>query len=121
MTGPRRARGDRERGAVTVEFAVALPVVAVVVAAGIAGVVVVDGQGRLQSAAASAARAFGRGDETGGRSVLDRAAAGSVRIERAAGIVCVRATRSAGSGPFAGIAVEGRACAVDEQAAGGPP
>jgi Flp pilus assembly protein TadG len=119
VTTARPARTDRERGAVTVEFAVALPVVAVVVAAGMAGVVVVDGQGKLQSATATAARAFGRGDDAGGRGVLERAAAGSVSVERAAGIVCVQADRAAGSGPFAGLAVHGSACAVDERSDGG--
>jgi Flp pilus assembly protein TadG len=119
MTGT-TARGDGERGSVSVEFAVALPVVAVVLASGIAGVVVVDGQGRLQAAAATAARAIGRGDEAAGHTALDRTAAASVRVDRAPGIVCVSLGRAAGRGPFAGLRVQGEACAVDEGAGARP-
>jgi Flp pilus assembly protein TadG len=114
MTRTTARRDPGERGSVTVEFAVALPVVAVVLASGIAGVVVVDGQGRLQAAAATAARAVGRGDEASGHAALRRAGAASVRVDRAPGLVCVSAGRGAGRGPFADLHVEGSACAVDE-------
>ncbi|WIB13070.1 TadE family protein [Curtobacterium sp. MCPF17_052] len=75
----------RDRGSVTVEFALALPVFAVVLAAAIAGVMAVDGQGRLQTAAAVAARALARGDDPAARQALERADAGTVRVERAGG------------------------------------
>jgi hypothetical protein len=104
-----------ERGSVTVEFAVALPVVAVVLAAGIGGVMVVDAQGRLQAGVVTAARAFGRGDDAAGRRALETADAGSVRIDRSRGLVCVRAGRAAGNGPFAPLELRGSACSVDEQ------
>jgi Flp pilus assembly protein TadG len=117
-----RLRLDREqeRGSVTVEFALALPVVAVVLAAGIAGVVAVDGQGRLQTAAAVAARAVARGDDLAARHTLEQADAESVRVEHAAGLVCVHAGRAAGSGPFSGIVLQGDSCAVDEADAARP-
>ena len=110
-----------ERGSVTVEFALALPVVAVVLAAGIAGVMAVDGQGRLQTAAAVAARAFARGDDPAARRTLEQAAAGTVHVERAAGLVCVHAGRPAGTGPFSDIVLRGSGCAVDEVDAGDRP
>ncbi|MBM7474919.1 hypothetical protein [Curtobacterium herbarum] len=100
------------------EFALALPVVAVVLAVGIAGVVAVDGQGRLQTAAAVAARAAARGDDPAARQSLEQADAESVRVERAAGLVCVHAGRPAGTGPFSGIVLRGDSCAVDEAAEG---
>ncbi|PZE68158.1 MULTISPECIES: TadE family protein [unclassified Curtobacterium] len=112
-------RRPGERGSVTAEFAVTLPVVAVVLAAGIAGVLIVDGQGRLQSAAITAARAFGRGDDAAGRDALRTAAAGSVRVDRVRGMVCVHVGRAAGSGPFAGVGLRGDACSVDERADAG--
>ncbi|PYY37282.1 TadE family protein [Curtobacterium sp. MCBD17_030] len=104
----------RDRGSVTVEFALALPVFAVVLAAAIAGVMAVDGQGRLQTAAAVAARAFARGDDPAARRALERADAGTVRVERAGGLVCVRAGRPAGAGPFSDVVLQGSGCAVDE-------
>jgi hypothetical protein len=115
VSSGRRGAAAGERGSVTVEFAVALPVVAVVLAAGIGGVAVVDTQGRLQAAAVTAARAFGRGDDAAGRRVLETADAGSVRVDRARGLVCVRAGRAAGRGPFAALELRGSACSVDEQ------
>jgi Flp pilus assembly protein TadG len=111
----------QERGSVTVEFAVALPVVAMVLAAGIAGVVVVDRQGRLQAAAAVAARAFARGDDTAAERALEQAAGGAVRVDRTAGLVCVHTGRPAGTGPFADVVLRGSGCAVDEADAGDPP
>ncbi|PYY40770.1 TadE/TadG family type IV pilus assembly protein [Curtobacterium sp. MCPF17_046] len=113
---PRRARPPAgERGSVTVEFAVALPVVAAVLAAGIGGVRVVDTQGRLQAAAVTAARAFGRGDDDAGRRALRTAGAGSFRIDHTQGLVCVHAGRAAGRGPFAALVLRGSACSVDER------
>ncbi len=74
----------------TVEFAVALPVVAIVLTALVAAVLVVDAQGRLQLAAATAARAIGRDDEHQGRSAADRIAPGVSVVVRSDGdLVCV--------------------------------
>ncbi|PZE85036.1 pilus assembly protein [Curtobacterium sp. MCBD17_032] len=104
-----------ERGAVTAEFAVALPVVAVVLAVGVGGVAVVDAQGRLQAAAVTAARAIGRGDDAAGRRALRTAGAASVRVVRPSGLVCVHAARAAAQdGPFAALELRGSACSVDE-------
>ncbi|ROP60313.1 TadE family type IV pilus minor pilin [Curtobacterium sp. ZW137] len=103
-----------DRGAVTVEFAVALPAVAVVLTLAVAGVLLVDAQGRLQVAAATAARAWGRDDDAAGRSAVDRLAPGAVvGVTRADGLVCVTVTRGTGSGPFAGLTLRGTGCAAD--------
>ena len=96
----------------TVEFAVALPVVAIVLTALVAAVLVVDAQGRLQLAAATAARAIGRDDESQGRSAADRIAPGVSVVVRSDGdLVCVDATRG-GTGPFAALPLTATGCAA---------
>lgn len=106
-------RGSDERGAVTVEFAVALPVLAVVVSLGIGGVVLVDGQGRLQSAAATAARAYGRDDDAAARAALAGIAPGATSsVTRSDELVCVVAERRSGPGPLAAITLRGASCAA---------
>jgi len=97
---------------VSVEFAVALPVVVLVLTTLVAAVLVVDGLGRLHLAAASVARAEGRGDSdargAAERSVPDAA----VTVHRDAGLVCVTLDRR-GSGPFAVLPLSVTECAVD--------
>jgi hypothetical protein len=58
----RSRSGEPERGSVTAEFAVALPAIALVLAASLASVHAVALQVRLSDAAADAARALGRGE-----------------------------------------------------------
>jgi Flp pilus assembly protein TadG len=97
---------------VTVEFAVALPVVAIVLTALVAAVLVVDAQGRLQLAAATAARAIGRDDESQGRSAADRIVPGVSVVVRSDGdLVCVDATRG-GTGPAAALPLTATGCAA---------
>ncbi|MDT0232373.1 TadE family type IV pilus minor pilin [Curtobacterium sp. BRB10] len=96
----------------TVEFAVALPVVALVLTALVAAVIVVDAQGRLQLAAATAARAVGRDDERQGRSAADRIVPGvSIVVRSDDDMVCVDATRG-GAGPFAALPLTATGCAL---------
>ncbi|MCS5523505.1 pilus assembly protein [Curtobacterium flaccumfaciens pv. oortii] len=96
----------------TVEFAVALPVVAIVLTALVAAVLVVDAQGRLQLAAATAARVIGRDDESQGRSVADRIVPGVSVVVRSDGdLVCVDATRGA-TGPAAALPLTATGCAA---------
>ncbi|MBF4613725.1 TadE family type IV pilus minor pilin [Curtobacterium sp. VKM Ac-1376] len=96
----------------TVEFAVALPVVALVLTTLVAAVLVVDGQGRLQLAAATAARAIGRGDDADGRAAAARIAPGvSIAVRSDDGLVCVDATRG-GTGPFAALPLSATGCAA---------
>jgi hypothetical protein len=97
---------------VTVEFAVALPVVALVLTTLVAAVLVVDGQGRLQTAAATAARAVGRGDDAAGRAAASRIVPGvSITVRSDGDLVCVDATRS-GKGPFAALPLRASGCAA---------
>ncbi|MBA8991780.1 hypothetical protein FHW23_003058 [Curtobacterium pusillum] len=97
----------------SVEFAVVLPVVALVLTSLVAAVLVVDGLGRLQLAAATAARAIGRGDDDGGRAAAERLAPGaSIAVHRAGEVVCVEVARG-GTGPFSALPLRAAGCAVD--------
>lgn len=93
----------------TVEFAVVLPVVALVLTALVAAVLVVDGLGRLQLAASSAARALGRGDDDAARTVVARVGA-VLTVRRDAGLVCAEVS-AAGTGPVAAVPRRATACA----------
>lgn len=98
----------------TVEFAVVLPAVALVLVGLVAAVLVVDGLGRVQLAASAAARSFGRGDDAAARAAVDRIAPGAaVSVRRSDGLVCVEATRP-GRGPFAAVPVRASGCALDD-------
>jgi len=99
-----------ERGAVTAEFAVALPAVLIVLAlgAGVLGSAVTTL--RVQQLTAEAARLLGRGDE-GALSRLAEAGA-SASVERGGGVVCVRASVPVPLGlPLPPASA--RACALD--------
>lgn len=98
----------------SVEFAVVLPVVALVLTSLVAAVFVVDGLGRLQVAATTAARAFGRGDDAGGRAAAARLAPGTtIAVRRSDAVVCVEVAR-AGTGPFAAVPLRAIGCAAED-------
>lgn len=107
-----RTMPTAERGAVTVEFAVTLPVVALVVTTAVIGVLMVDTQGRLQLAAATASRALGRGDEPGAQAALSALAPGATSaVTRRDDLVCVALERHP-AGPLP-VVLRGAACAAD--------
>ncbi|RUQ00208.1 hypothetical protein [Curtobacterium sp. HSID17257] len=103
----------RDRGSVTVEFAVGLPLVALVLVSLVAGVVVVDRVGRLQSVAGTASRALGRGDDRGADAALAAAAAAGVssRVRQEHGLVCVDVQATSG-GPFSVLPLRATGCAA---------
>ncbi|WP_353828622.1 TadE family type IV pilus minor pilin [Agromyces sp. SYSU T0242] len=97
----------------TAEFAVALPAIALVLAAALASVHAVAVQVRLGDAAADAARALGRGESAG---IAAGIAAHHVRGAGFASFddgpfVCARITGSAG-GVLAALQLEAEACAL---------
>ncbi len=107
MTG---ARLD-ERGAVTAEFAVALPAVVIVLALCVGVLGSAATAVRVQHASSEAARLLGRGDEAGALAAVG-AVGGTASVGRHDGLVCVDA-----SAPVM-IAVplppvSARACALD--------
>lgn len=99
-----------ERGAVTAEFAVALPAVVVVLALGVGILGSAAATVRLQHAVTESARLLGRGDADALAGVADRG--GSASVERQDGLVCVAAVAPVPGGlPLS--AVTARACALD--------
>ncbi|QCR43956.1 hypothetical protein C1N91_10860 [Curtobacterium sp. SGAir0471] len=101
-----------DRGSVTVEFAVALPLVALVLVSLVAGVVLADRVGRLQAVAGAAARALGRGDDPAADAALAAAAGATSRVRHADGLVCVD-VQGASAGPFSVLPLHATGCAAD--------
>ena len=127
---PRGRRSRRcQRGAVTAELALALPLLLAVTTALVWLVAVAIGQVRTVDAARETARALARGDDQGTAvAVGERVAPGAVEItvSRQGDRVVVRA-RGRMSGPgglfgsLPGAHLEAEAVAVVEEAAGGEP
>lgn len=82
--------GDRERGAVTAEVAVALPIVVLVLAACLGGLGLAAAHLRAQDAAADAARLLGRGESNStAQQHVSRVAPGAqLSLSRPNGLVC---------------------------------
>lgn len=97
----------------TAEFAVALPAIALVLAACLASVQLVAEQVRLTDAAADAARSLGRGEsQPDAAAIADRIAAGAalaVSVEEP--FVCVTLS-SSGGGFLGAIELRAESCAV---------
>ncbi|MCI9858699.1 TadE family type IV pilus minor pilin [Microbacterium proteolyticum] len=99
-----------DRGAVTAEFAVALPAVIIVLALGVGVLGSAAATVRLQHAATEAARLLGRGDTDALVGIAETG--GTASVERHDGLVCVAAVAPVPAGP-ALPAVTARACALD--------
>lgn len=97
----------------TAEFAVALPAIALVLAACLASVQLVAQQVRLTDAAADAARALGRGESTAeAGAIADRVSGGAALAVAEEGVfVCVTLLAS-GGGLLAAIELTAESCAV---------
>jgi len=98
---------------VTAELAVALPAIALVLAACLASVQLVAQQVRLTDAAADVARALGRGEsEASARTIADRVSGGSRLASWNEGpFVCV-ALSAPGAGVLAAIELRAESCAL---------
>lgn len=126
MTIPVHRRSRSERGAVTAELALGLPLLLAVTVALVWLVAVAIGQARTVDAARETARALARGDDQAGAVALgERVAPGAVRITvmRQGDRVVVRATgRMAGPGglfgSLPGVRLDAEAVALLEDDAG---
>ncbi|GAA3329932.1 hypothetical protein HP467_08310 [Curtobacterium albidum] len=97
----------------TVEFAVALPAVVLVLVTLVAGVVLVDRVGSMQAAAGAAARALGRGDQAAADRLVREGAPGTVAtVRHADGTVCVDLAGRAG-GPLSAVPLTATGCAAE--------
>lgn len=95
------------------EFAVVLPAVAVVLTLLVAAVVAIDRQGTLQLAAATAARAAGRGDEEAAAAAVASVPGASASHRTQAGLVCVELAVPA-PGVFAAVVLRATGCAAEQ-------
>ena len=109
-----RLRGDR--GMVTAELAMALPVLIIVLAAGLAAVTVVSQRVRAEDAAREAARAAARGDAAAAQRLVNQIAPGaSVSMSQSADRTTARVSmvvHPLGAGPA--LTVDARAVAATE-------
>lgn len=104
-----------ERGSVTVELALALPAVALLLAAVLVLTSAAVGQLRCADAARAGARAAALGEQpTQVRAVAERVAGGSaaIGIDAHDGWVTVSVSRPVGAGPFAGAPLRAHASAI---------
>jgi Flp pilus assembly pilin Flp len=105
-----------ERGGVAAEFAVALPAVALVLAACLGAVGVGSQSVRLQDAAADAARGLGRGESTGAVAARVDGAVPGAQLEswRSGDLVCARLSVEArGAASLALLRLGAESCALD--------
>jgi hypothetical protein len=104
----------RDRGSVTVEFAVALPVIAAVLGVVPASVVLAAERVRMDVAAAVVARAVGRGDAAAGAAAQAGLAPGAaLRLSRPDALVCAQLREERRIGFLPAIVLTARGCAAD--------
>lgn len=84
-----RVHAQADRGAVTAEVAVTLPVLVLVLVACLGGLLAATDLARLHDVAADAARLLSRGESSVVQHVERALPGASVTIERPAGLVCV--------------------------------
>lgn len=108
----RGALAGGDRGSATVEFALVLPALVLVVAAGVGSLGVAAQAIRLADVAAVAARAEGRDDHASAAAAVGSLPAGARMDVSGGDPVCVRLSARAPLGPVADVVpLEARSCA----------
>lgn len=122
VEGPdRNAHDTRDNGSATVEAAVALSAMVVVLVLGIAAVLAVITQIRLVDAAGAAARLAARGDTDAAQTAVDRLAPDGVRLSISRAGAWTTVSISAPAVPLLpGVRLSARAVAATEGQSGGP-
>ena len=102
-----------ERGSVAAEFAVVVPAAILVLAGCLAALHVTATQVRVQDAAASAARASARGDDTAG--ILRSVPGASLATAPSGDLICASVTMPAAgiAGVLTGLTLSATSCALD--------
>lgn len=109
---PRVLLSYSEAGTVTLEFALVLPAIVLVLAAGVSALGVAAQAIRLADAAGVVARAEARGEPGAGGDAAARLAPGATMSIERGDFVCVRLDRSVALGPIAGaVPLSSRSCA----------
>jgi len=109
-----RRAGD-DRGSVTAEFAIVLPVLVLLIAFGVGALAATSARVRLEDAAADAARLVARGDDRGAAAeAVTRAVDGArLGIDRRDGLVCATASASARVLGDVTVPLSATSCALD--------
>ncbi|MTD17035.1 pilus assembly protein [Nakamurella sp. YIM 132087] len=121
MTATPAGRSRRaDRGGVTVEAALALSSLMVVLVLCLAGLMTVIAQLRISDAAAEAARLAGRGDESGAQAAVAALAPSGASLELGVdGDLVVAVVRASPGSVLSGIRLDARAVAHREESIGG--
>lgn len=109
-----RDRGDRERGSVAAELALALPAVVLTLLLGAGALGAASRQVALQDAAADAARLLGRGEDPGrAQSAVTAAVPGASMSSSLSGdLVCVTASVDVSIGSIVRVPLNASSCAL---------
>ena len=117
----RKPDRDADGGSVTIEAAIGLAVLALVLAACLAGIACLMAQLRCADAAREAARLAGRGDAAAARAVSALAPAGaSLSLSGGGDLVTATVTAAPVGGLLPGVIIEATASAAREPQVSGP-
>ncbi|MDQ1547036.1 MAG: hypothetical protein QOH69_1940 [Actinomycetota bacterium] len=109
-----RFRFRADAGAVTAEFAAAMPAVVLVLACALGAIGLGGEQLRLQGAAFDAARLLGRGDP-GALAIVRSVSPVATLTTRTSGVtICADASAVVSLGVLSGIALHATSCALDD-------
>lgn len=113
--------GGADRGAVTVEAALALSVLVLVLAGALAAVSCLVGHLRCVDAAREAARLAARGDDAGAAAAVERSAPTGSRLtlDRGSEVVTATVSSAAAGGLLPGVTLSATAIAAAEPTSGG--
>lgn len=105
-----------ERGSVTAELAIALPVVILTLLLGVGAFSAGARHVLLQDAVSGAARLLGRGETiaTAQQAVTRNVGTATLTVEHADGLVCVTGRLNVTVGHFITVPLDARGCALDE-------
>ena len=108
-------RAGDDRGSVTAEFAIVLPVLVLLIAFGVGALSATSARVRLEDAAADAARLVARGDDRAAAAEAVTRAVGGARlgIDRRDELVCATATASARVLGVVSVPLTATSCALD--------
>lgn len=101
-----------DRGSVTAEFAITLPIVGAVIALCVAAVGLSAQQLRLNSVAAEIARAEARGDSQSGSLLGTIGYPVSVHRSRQGDVQCVQLSANPAGGGLSAVTLSARSCAI---------
>jgi hypothetical protein len=107
-------RGLDDAGAITAEFAAALPAVVLVLACALGAIELGGEQLRLQAATFDAARLLGRGDPGALDRIRSVSPGATLTTRRTGSTICARANVTVSLGILTGIVLGSSSCVLDD-------